>query len=92
MVSRTNRHLTVIDPEAARPDAPVPDVSAVVEAGIRTLFLVGERDTVAPPSVTKALQAKMPGSMLVTFEASGHSPYWETPGEFNDVVLDFLRG
>ena len=92
MVSRTNRHLTVIDPEAARPDAPVPDVSAVVEAGIRTLFLVGERDTVAPPSVTKALQAKMPGSTLVTFEAAGHSPYWETPGKFNDVVLDFLRG
>ena len=44
------------------------------------------------PSVTKALQAKMRGSALVTFEASGHSPYWEILEEFNRVVLNFLRG
>jgi pimeloyl-ACP methyl ester carboxylesterase len=53
---------------------------------------VGERDTVAPPTVTKALQAKMTGSTLVTFDESGHSPYWEIPDQFNRVVLDFLRG
>mgnify|MGYP001175674424 CR=1 FL=1 len=92
MVSRTNRYFTTADSDTAPPDTPVPDIGRIVDAGVRTLFLVGERDTVAPPAVTKALQAKMTGSELVTFETSGHSPYWEVPDEFNRVVLDFLRG
>ena len=92
MVSRTNRLLTVVDPDATPPDTPVPDIQRIADAGVRTLFLVGERDTVAPPTVTKALQAKMTGSTLVTFDESGHSPYWEIPDQFNRVVLEFLRG
>ena len=93
-VSRTNRYLTEVvdDDDAAAVETPIPDIERVVEAGVRTLFLVGERDTVAPPTVTKALHAKMTGSTLVTFSESGHSPYWEVPEEFNRVVLEFLRG
>ena len=91
MVSRTNRYLTEIDDDASAVQTPIPDIGRIVEAGVRTLFLVGERDTVAAPTVTKALQAKMTGSILVTFPESGHSPYWEVPDEFNRVVLDFLR-
>ena len=83
---------TVVDPDATPPDTPVPDIQRIADAGVRTLFLVGERDTVAPPTVTKALQAKMTGSTLVTFDESGHSPYWEIPDQFNRVVLEFLRG
>ena len=30
------------------PDTPVPDIRPIVDAGVRTLFLVGERDTVVP--------------------------------------------
>ena len=88
MVSRTNRYFTNADSDTAPPDTPVPDIGRIVDAGVRTLFLVGERDTVAPPAVTKALQAKMTGSDLVTFETSGHSPYWEVPNEFNRIVLE----
>ena len=91
MVSRTNRYLTETDDDAPAVQTPIPDIGRIVEAGVRTLFLVGERDTVAAPTVTKALQAKMTGSVLVTFPESGHSPYWEVPDEFNRVVLDFLR-
>ena len=91
MVSRTNQLLSVTDQDAPTVAAPVPDIERIVAAGVRTLFLVGERDTVAPPTVTKALQAKMAGSTLVTFPESGHSPYWEMHEEFNRVVLDFLR-
>ena len=92
MVSQTNRHFTPVDPDAVEPHIAVPDIDRVVDAGVRTLFLVGERDTVVPPSVTKALHEKMRGSELVAFETSGHSPYWEVPNEFNRVVLNFLRG
>ncbi|HET9522659.1 MAG TPA: alpha/beta hydrolase [Terrimicrobiaceae bacterium] len=28
---------------------------------------------------------------LLTLREAGHAPYWEAPGEFNRVVLDFLR-
>ncbi len=91
MVSRTNRYLADVGDEAPAVQTPVPDIERIVNAGVRTLFLVGERDTVAPPTVTKALQAKMAGSTLVTCSESGHSPYWEMHEEFNRVVIDFLR-
>lgn len=91
MVSRTNRLLSESVAAGPQAETPAPDIERVVAAGIPTLFLVGEQDTVAPPTVTKALQAKMNGSTLVTFPESGHSPYWEIPEEFNRVVLDFLR-
>ena len=34
----------------------------------------------------------MTGSTLLTFDESGHSPYWEIPEQFNEAVLEFLRG
>ncbi len=91
MIGRSNQFLSEDDEDAPAIETPMPDIERIVAAGVPTLFLVGERDTVAPPTVTKALQAKMDGSMLVTFPESGHSPYWEVHEEFNRVVLDFLR-
>ena len=91
MVSRTNQFLSDDGDEAPAAEASVPDISRISAAGVRTLFVVGERDTVAPPTVTKALQGKMEGSTLVTFPESGHSTYWEIHEEFNRVVIDFLR-
>ena len=90
LISRTNRRLSAED--TAPSEAPNPDIQRIVDGGGRTLFIVGELDTVAAPSVIKAMQAKMPGSSLVTFADSGHSPYWEIPERFNQVVRDFLRG
>ena len=90
-VSRTNQLLSDTDDDAPTIDTPVPDIQRIVDAGVKTLFLVGERDTVAAPTVIKALQAKMTGSTLITFPESGHSPYWEIPEKFNRAVLDFLR-
>ena len=72
--------------------AAAPDIGRVVDAGVRTLFLVGDRDTVAPSSVTKALSAKMADSEFVIFQTSGRSPYWEMSDEFNRPVLNFLQG
>ena len=89
-LSSTNRRLSAEDVAATNVDNP--DISRISEAGVRTLFLVGELDTVAMPTVIKGLQAKMPGSSLVTFDDSGHSPYWEIPDRFNEVVVEFLRG
>jgi 3-oxoadipate enol-lactonase len=92
LIGRTNEHLSEGDEDMPSAQTPPPDIQPIVDAGVRTLFLVGERDTVAPPAVTKGLQAKMTGSTLHTFPESGHSPYWEAHEEFNQVVLDFLRG
>ena len=91
MIGRTNQFLSEDDEDAPAVQAPVPDIERIMAAGVPTLFLVGERDTVAAPTVTKAMQAKMTGSKLVTFPESGHSPYWEVHEEFNRVVLEFLR-
>ena len=89
LIQGTNRRLSPQGTPPSREDRP--DLQRVIDAGVRTLFIVGEQDTVVPPSVIKGMQAKMRGSTLVTFEDSGHSPYWEIPGRFNDAVLQFLR-
>jgi pimeloyl-ACP methyl ester carboxylesterase len=89
MISRTNQ--SAADESAPRAVTPVPDIQRIIAARVPTLVIVGERDTVAPPAVTKAFQAKMTGSRLVTFEDCGHSAYWEMHEDFNRVVLEFLR-
>jgi pimeloyl-ACP methyl ester carboxylesterase len=33
----------------------------------------------------------LPRSQLVVMEGCAHAPYFEQPGRFNQVVLDFLR-
>lgn len=62
-------------------------------AGIRvpTLVLVGEEDGSTPPTSSEMLVATIPGARLATIPGAGHTPYLETPTEFNRIVLEFLE-
>ena len=51
MVSRTNRLLTVVDPDATPPDTPVPDIQRIADAGVRTLVLVHLTEQLETPGV-----------------------------------------
>ena len=54
------------------------------------LLISGAADLVTPPSISRMLQAEIPGSELVVAPEAGHSVYWEQPDVFNRAVLDFV--
>ena len=67
-----------------------PDIQRLVRHSVPTLFIVGEEDSLVPPAVIEAMHRKIPGSQFVNVPGAGHSVYWEKPGEFNRIVMEFL--
>jgi proline iminopeptidase len=55
-----------------------------------TLITVGRHDWVTPVAMSETIAALIPGSQLVIFEKSGHSPPSDEPELFQRVVRDFL--
>lgn len=62
-------------------------------AGIRvpTLVVVGEEDTLTPPSDARAMAAAVPRSRLEVIPGAGHLANLEAPDAFNRILLDFLE-
>ena len=56
-----------------------------------TLFIWGERDLIFPPQLGESLHRTIAHSKFQRIEKSGHIPMWETPGEVNRAILDFLQ-
>lgn len=57
---------------------------------VPTLILVGEHDTLTPPSAAEAMYAKIPDSELHVIPGAAHMSNLENPEEFNKHLLDFL--
>jgi len=58
---------------------------------VPTLILVGQHDTVTPPSASHAMKEKIPGAELHMIGKAGHMSNLENPEEFNAHLLAFLR-
>ena len=56
----------------------------------RTLFVVGENDPIFPPALIESAATCIPGSRVEVIADTGHSPYFERPDIWNDVVTRFL--
>jgi pimeloyl-ACP methyl ester carboxylesterase len=56
-----------------------------------TLFIWGDRDLIFPPPLGESLHRAIAGSKFQRIEKSGHIPMWETPGEVNQAILEFLQ-
>jgi len=54
------------------------------------LYLAGGHDQLIPLDLQKRAQAKLPASELAVVEESGHSIYFECPGDFNQILDGFL--
>lgn len=65
---------------------------AITALRMPVLFVVGAEDPIFPPDVIRDAAACVPGSRVVVLPGAGHSPYFETPNAWNDVVLGFLDG
>jgi len=58
---------------------------------IPVLIVVGRQDEFTPVAKAEEMRQKLQNSRLVVIEDAGHMPNLEHPGEFNQIVLDFLK-
>ncbi len=65
--------------------------AAMISMKQPTLVIWGREDRLLPVDHARILQAKLPSQNQIIFDACGHAPMIEKPGEFNKAVVDFLR-
>ena len=58
---------------------------------VPTLIVVGEKDTLTPPSMALKIQKLVKNSKLSIIENVGHLSNIENPAIFNEIILKFLR-
>jgi 3-oxoadipate enol-lactonase len=58
--------------------------------GIPVLILVGDADLTTPPSASRAMQERVPGSEMHVVPAAAHMSNLENPEFFNRALLAFL--
>jgi 4,5:9,10-diseco-3-hydroxy-5,9,17-trioxoandrosta-1(10),2-diene-4-oate hydrolase len=56
-----------------------------------TLVVWGREDRLLPVEHAAILEARLPSSRQIIFDACGHAPMIEKAAEFNKAVLEFLR-
>lgn len=55
-----------------------------------TLLMTGDSDLYTPPSLLRMQAQHMPHAEVHIVREAGHSPYWEQPVIFNQILLAFL--
>jgi pimeloyl-ACP methyl ester carboxylesterase len=59
-------------------------------AGVPTLVVVGEADTLTPPDQARAMAAAVPGARLAVIPGAGHLPSVEQPEATTASLREFL--
>lgn len=57
-----------------------------------TLLIIGDRDVLEIQKMVDVLAARIPGARKVVMHNTAHLPSVELPGEFNQILGDFLGG
>lgn len=71
---------------AARPES----FDTLAGLDVPALVVVGDEDTLSPPSDAQAMADILPAGRLIRLPAAGHLTPVETPDDFNRVMRDFL--
>ncbi|MFI1212336.1 alpha/beta fold hydrolase [Streptomyces sp. NPDC020802] len=83
------------DPDIARVFARVTFLSDnrtdLAQVGVPTLVAQSSRDAIAPPEVGAFVHARIPGSRLVTLDATGHCPQLAAPQETAAAITEFAE-
>jgi sigma-B regulation protein RsbQ len=84
------------DPELARRFARVTFLSDnradLARVSTPSLILQCSDDVIAPAAVGDFVHRSLPGSLLVTLDATGHCPNLSAPEETVDAIARFIRG
>ena len=59
---------------------------------VPTLIMVGELDTLTPPSMARDIMDKIPNSLIEIIPNAGHLINIEQPKLFNNYLFSFLKG
>lgn len=59
---------------------------------VPTLVVTSDEDRVYPPEIARGMAKRIPGARLAVISGAGHLSNLEQPGQFNQVVLQFLSG
>ena len=54
------------------------------------LFIVGSEDRIFTPEIIREAASCLAGSQVVEIPETAHSPYFESPNDWNQVVFQFL--
>jgi len=73
---------------AARTDT----TAALYSIAVPTLILVGQHDSLTPPSAAYAMKEKIPRSSLHVIPDAGHLSTLENPAEATRHMLEYLKG
>lgn len=57
---------------------------------VPTLVVVGERDTVAPPAMSREIAEGIPGARMEVLAGAGHVANADAPEAFNELLREFL--
>jgi pimeloyl-ACP methyl ester carboxylesterase len=69
------------------------DTTAVLSMiRVPTLILVGDQDTLTPPSAAEAMRARIPNAVCHVIPNAGHMSNLENPAAFNARLREFLDG
>lgn len=68
---------------------PLDDVKRIA---VPVLVIMGAEEQTFPPAALRAVAATIKGARVAVLPGAGHSPYFETPDAWNDVVMKFLAG
>jgi pimeloyl-ACP methyl ester carboxylesterase len=58
---------------------------------VPTLLIWGRNDTITPPLVAEEFHRLIPNSEVHYIDHCGHAPMMEVPGEFNEILDEFLK-
>ncbi|MBM2853065.1 MAG: hypothetical protein HW420_1612 [Candidatus Nitrosotenuis sp.] len=72
---------------AARTDT----TEALSKIDVPTLVLVGEHDTITPPTAAKTMHNRIQNSKMHIIESAAHMSNMENPNEFNEQLTKFLK-
>ena len=77
---------------ASERDIEPPHWSRLTEVRVPTLVVLGEMDQPDAHASADALSAGIAGSRKAVIPGAAHLPSMERPTEFNQIVIDFIRG
>lgn len=69
----------------------VVEPSKLASTGVPVQFIVGEHDGIFAPHDVANVAQSIPGAALAVIDGAGHSPYYEAPTEFNELVARFVQ-
>ena len=61
------------------------------EINVPTLIVWGENDSITPVEDAVELNKLIPNSTLVTIPGAGHCPHEESPAQFNEALIRYLK-